>query len=88
MPIVIRGLYYDQWHPAGKPEKERRADEFVARVNAELSDTRRVAGHDATRTVLVVLSKHVSAGQVEKIRACLPEDIRRLWPDDTGARAA
>src|SRR5205823_14042440 len=33
LPIVIRGLYYDQWHPAGKPEKERRADEFVARVN-------------------------------------------------------
>ena len=20
LPIVIRGLYYDQWHPAGKPE--------------------------------------------------------------------
>ena len=66
----------------------RRADEFVARVNAELRDTRRIAAHDATRTVLLVLSKHVSAGQVEKIRACLPEDIRRLWPDESGVQAA
>ena len=88
LPIVIRGLYYDQWHPAGKPEKERRADEFVARVHAELRDTRRVAAYDATRTVLLVLSKHVSAGQVDKIRACLPEDIRRLWPDEAGVHAA
>lgn len=40
LPIVIRGLYYDQWHPAGKPEKWRTQDEFVARLNEALSDTR------------------------------------------------
>src|SRR5947209_19606482 len=40
LPIVIRGLYYDQWHPAGKPERERRAAAFVARGSAVLRETR------------------------------------------------
>src|ERR1051325_2733417 len=62
LPIVIRGLYYDQWHPAGKPERDRRADEFVARVAAELHDTRRVDPDDAARAVFLTLGKHVSSG--------------------------
>ena len=81
LPIVIRGLYYDQWHPAGKPERDRRADEFVARIAADLHDTRRVGPDDAARAVFLTLGKHVSAGQVEKIRQSLPEHIRRLWPE-------
>ena len=79
LPIVIRGLYYDQWHPAGKPDRERRADEFVARVADELRDSRRVDPGEAARAVFSTIGKHVSAGQVEKIRQSLPEDIRRLW---------
>lgn len=83
LPLIIRGLYYDQWHPAGKPDKERRAEEFVARVAAELSNIRPVNAEQATRAVLTVINLHVSAGQVEKIRQSLPEDIRRLWPERT-----
>ena len=82
LPIVIRGLYYDQWHPAGKPEKWRTQDEFVARLNEELSDTRPTDPCDATRAVFRTISNHVSPGQVDKVRQSLPEDIRRLWPED------
>src|SRR5207302_59377 len=80
LPIVIRGLYYDQWHPAGKPERERHVDEFAARVHAELRDTRRVDPRDAAQIVFAVIGEHVSSGQVDKIRQSLPEDIRNLWP--------
>jgi uncharacterized protein (DUF2267 family) len=81
LPIVVRGLYYDQWHPAGKPERERRAEEFVARVNSGLHDIRPVNPAEATRTVFRVMNRHISRGQVDKIRQSLPEDIRRLWAD-------
>lgn len=81
LPIIVRGLYYDQWHPAGKHDRARRAEEFVARVNMALQDTRPVDADEATRSVFRVLNSHVSMGQVEKIRLSLPEDIRRLWPD-------
>src|ERR1051326_8956287 len=58
LPIVVRGLYYDQWHPAGKPDRERRADEFAARVMAELRDTRRIDPDDATRAVFATIGAH------------------------------
>src|ERR1041385_26045 len=56
LPIVIRGLYYAQWHPAGKPERERQAAEFVARVEIALIDTRPVDPDEATRAVLRVMN--------------------------------
>jgi hypothetical protein len=37
LPILMRGLYYDQWHhPAGKPERLRHGEEFLAAVAAVL----------------------------------------------------
>jgi uncharacterized protein (DUF2267 family) len=81
LPIVVRGLYYDQWHPAGKPERERRAEEFVARVDMALQDTRPLDPDEATRAVFRAMNRHISTGQVAKIRQSLPEDIRRLWAD-------
>lgn len=82
LPIVIRGIYYDQWHPAGKPEKSRTEDEFVASLNEEMQDTRPIDPREAARAVFTTISNHVSTGQVEKIRHSLPEVIRQLWPAD------
>jgi uncharacterized protein (DUF2267 family) len=82
LPIVIRGVYYDQWRPAGKPEKWRTQDEFIARLNEELHDTRPLDPRDAARAVFATISRHVSPGQVGKIKQSLPEDIRRLWPEE------
>src|SRR5690348_18388434 len=30
LPVLVRGIFFDQWQPSGKPEKMRSADEFVA----------------------------------------------------------
>ena len=88
LPLLVRGIYYDQWHPAGKPGGERRAEEFVANVAAGLRSNRPVAPESAARAVFSTIGHHVSSGQVEKIRQSLPADIRRLWPEPTltGAR--
>jgi uncharacterized protein (DUF2267 family) len=81
LPIVVRGVYYDQWHPAGKPDRERRAEEFVGRVATALLDTRQIDADKATRTVFRVMNRHISAGRLDKVRQSLPEDIRCLWVD-------
>src|SRR6516225_3829841 len=36
LPLLVRGLYYEGWHPSGKPSKERRKEEFLAHVRQEL----------------------------------------------------
>jgi uncharacterized protein (DUF2267 family) len=85
LPILIRGVYYDQWQPAGKPERFRSLDEFLERIGAELAMTRPVNVRDATRAVFQILSRHVNRGQIDKVRNSLPEELRNIWHDDPGA---
>ena len=84
LPIVIRGLYYDQWHPAGKPGKERRADEFVARVNAELRAalTQLVRPHVAIVTAIASAHREFFPNE-EAIADAKAEIFQGLEPDGT-----
>ena len=78
LPMLIRGLYYEGYDPSGKPIPERRKSEFLAHVASQCSDESRNDGH-VTQAVLHVLGHHISPGEVEKIKAVLPPDIRALW---------
>ena len=81
LPLLVRGLYYDQWHPADKPDKSRTQEEFLGRVAEELQGVRPVNPETAARAVFKVATGHVSPGQVEKVKQALPTRIRTLWPD-------
>lgn len=86
LPLLVRGLYYDQWHPAGKPEKIRHQEDFLARVGEGLADTRPIGAKDAACAVFKVVSRHIDRGECEKVERVLPKEIRMLWPDG-GSRA-
>src|SRR6516162_2996456 len=34
LPMLVRGFYYEGWHPHGKPLRERTREEFLAHVRA------------------------------------------------------
>ena len=81
LPILVRGLYYDQWHhPSGKPERLRRKEEFLAAVAAELDDIAPINPENATRVVFSVIEQHVAPGEIGDIKATLPTQLRELWP--------
>lgn len=80
LPLLVRGLYYDQWQPAHRPERGRSQEEFIEHVSQGLINQRPVNRVQAIQVVLAVLSRHVSPGQIDKIRHSLPEDVRALWP--------
>jgi uncharacterized protein (DUF2267 family) len=79
LPMLVRGFYYEGYHPAGKPLVERKKADFLAHVAAECTDESRNDGQ-VTRAVFQVLAKHITPGEVAKIKGALPEDIRSLWP--------
>jgi uncharacterized protein (DUF2267 family) len=76
LPLLIRGVYYDQFEPGKMPSDCRSRDEFVAEVAEWLSDTRPVDPDEAIRSVFRVLSRHISEGQVNKVRDSLPKTRR------------
>lgn len=87
LPLLVRGLYYDQWHPAGKPQKTRRQEEFIAQVSDELSDIRPLDPKDATRAVFKAVAHHIDRGACRKVEKALPQEIRVLWPEERAATA-
>jgi len=80
LPMLVRGIYYEGWHPAGKPLPERHKAEFLARVAAAFRDDPEVDPEQVTRSVLGLLSKHVTEGEIEGIKHVLPGELRSLWP--------
>ena len=79
LPILIRGVYYDQFEPARLPVECNSREEFVAEVAEWLSDIRPVDPDEAVRSVFRVLSHHVDPGQIAKVVEALPKSLRQSW---------
>jgi len=83
LPLLIRGVYYDQYRPSDQQDKTRHAEDFVKDVGKWLSDVRPVDPKLAITAVFGVLDRHIDAGQVAKVKGTLPHELRALW--DEGA---
>jgi uncharacterized protein (DUF2267 family) len=79
LPMLVRGFYYEGWHPHGKPIKERHQAAFFAHVAEVFQDSEDIDPARVTRTVLQVLAKHVSTGEMESLKHSLPAELRTLW---------
>lgn len=78
LPLLLRGIYYEGWHPAHKPLKERHVEQFLAHIHIDVpnGDAETIA-----RAVFGVLCARVSAGEVEDLVNMLPAGVRELWPE-------
>jgi uncharacterized protein (DUF2267 family) len=81
LPLLVRGIYYDNWHPQPDTSRERKQEAFLERVGAGLDGIRPIDVKEATQVVFGVIGRHVTEGQVEKVRQALPKDILALWPE-------
>jgi uncharacterized protein (DUF2267 family) len=79
LPMLIRGVYFEGYKVAGKPEKYH-VEEFLARVAQELHKAGPANPEKATRAVFAVLDQHVTGGEIDDIYGVLPKDLRQLWP--------
>lgn len=81
LPLLVRGVYYDQYQPGKQPANRDGDAEFLDEVARWMSDIRPVDPEAAVKAVFGVPARHVEAGQVEKVRNALPQNLRRLWPE-------
>jgi uncharacterized protein (DUF2267 family) len=80
LPMLVRGIYYEAWHPAGKPDKIRSRDEFLTGIATRIAMRQPVDVENAARVVFQTLESHVSAGEIRDVIHILPREIRTLWP--------
>ena len=79
LPLLVRGVYYDQFQPAKQPVRCETLDEYVTEVQEWLADIRPVDAKDAVNAVFALLSRHLPEGQIAKILDALPRPIRSSW---------
>jgi uncharacterized protein (DUF2267 family) len=80
LPMLIRGFYYEGWHPADKPEKYRHKKQFLHRVVEEAPWLEEDDIERVITTVFEILSSELGDGETNQVRADLPPEIRELWP--------
>ena len=79
LPMLLRGVFYDGWHPAGTPVKDRSKEDFFARINQAFEKDPIDRPETAVGAVFEFLNKRVSRGEIDDVRNALPKQIRSLW---------
>jgi len=79
LPLLVRGVYYDQYQPWRQPSDCATIEAFTAEVAKWLRDVRPVDPKTATRAVFGLLLHRLDPGQVAKIQNVLPASIRDFW---------
>lgn len=80
LPLLVKGIYYEEWDPSNKPLKERHLAGFLAHVGKDLRHDPEMDPERAVRAVFAVLARHVTPGEVMDVMLSLPRDLRDLWP--------
>ncbi|SDF92726.1 Uncharacterized conserved protein, DUF2267 family [Limimonas halophila] len=82
LPMLLRGLFYENWHIAGTPTTERHIAEFVNRTGEELPRTSGLEPEAALRASFAVMWDRMDEGEIHKTIRTLPAGLRDLWPRD------
>jgi uncharacterized protein (DUF2267 family) len=80
LPMLVRGIYYEGYRPAGKPDRIRSRDDFLKKINEYLEHTRPLSADEAARAVFKVLDHYLDPGEMAEVKQSLPQDIRTLFP--------
>jgi len=77
LPLIVKGLLYDGWHPHAKPERLTKTA-FYDRVEKRLHGIG-LAPANAVRAVFLVFETHLSKGEIEAVKRVAPHEVRDLW---------
>lgn len=85
LPTLLRGIFYESWRLDNDPTRIRDRAAMLARVKKELGTDPRLVPYDVLRSVIRLLVKHVSAGEIRDMVATLPRPIATLWNELSGS---
>jgi uncharacterized protein (DUF2267 family) len=84
LPLLLRGVYYEGWHIAGTPSKERHKEAFFEHVRLGMPGLPDCDTELVVRSVFEVMWDRIDQGEIAKLIRIFPRDLRQLW---TGAEA-
>jgi uncharacterized protein (DUF2267 family) len=87
LPMLIRGLYFENWDPEGKPLPLRRRDDFFSVVaqNMTRDGDNTSNAENSARAVFRLLDRKATDGEIEDVQHVIPPILLDLWPPNLRA---
>ena len=79
LPTLLRGLYYEGWHPTSRPLAKSRSA-FLGRIHDGLHRDPGVDAEQVARAMFALLATRLPAAEVEDAKASTPHELHNLWP--------
>ncbi|HEY0834475.1 MAG TPA: DUF2267 domain-containing protein [Azospirillum sp.] len=79
LPMLVRGFFFEGWHPGATAGAGRHLKDFYAQVAKEMHDTPNLDPARVTDAVLGVVSQRLPLGTTLKVTDLLPHELRNLW---------
>jgi uncharacterized protein (DUF2267 family) len=80
LPMLIRGFYYEGWHPHDKPRKYRHKAQFLEEIHKKVPTLDQTQLERAATAVFTTLESEMPGGELQQVRHALPGELRELWP--------
>jgi uncharacterized protein (DUF2267 family) len=78
LPTLIRGVYYEDWHPGDAPMPIHTLDTFLEHVVSEGRMSGETEASVAVTAVATVLRRRITPDEIDSVLAVIPEEIRVL----------
>src|SRR6186997_2980503 len=75
LPMLLRGAYYEGWHPAATPTRERHLADFIDHVGAPLPRETTINPAEAARACFAVMERCLDRGELLEVRGSLPHEV-------------
>jgi len=79
LPTLLRGLYYEGWHPSARPATKSR-NAFLERIHDGVHRDPGVDTEQVARAVFALLAARLPAAEIEDAKAATPSVLHNLWP--------
>ena len=79
LPTLLRGLYYEGWHPSTRPATRSRGA-FLERIHDGVHRDPGIDTEQVARAVFALLAARLPAAEVEDAKATTPNVLHNLWP--------
>lgn len=79
LPALLRGLYYEGWHPGARPAARSRSA-FLQRIHDSVHRDPGIDVEEVARVVFAALAARLPASELEGAKVATPEPLHNLWP--------
>lgn len=79
-PPLLRGLYYEGWHPTARPLPMADNRNFLDRIHDAVHREPGIDPELVARAMFSLLARRLPAAELEDARAATPRALHAFWP--------